>query len=128
MVCLKGIISLCWSNDTRPKKQQLITNKFSICFSFSLFSYAFVIQLHQVSFNRIPQLRVAEPAEEAEEGFGWIIQFRIVYLVSCLDLLPTNNDQPTTILKFNAIFGIALHNSSRVSFECSIAFLPRAVI
>ena len=72
----------CRSDDAWPKKQEHIDKEFSIRFSFSKFFYTLLIQLHQISFDAISQLRMAKPSEEVEKELGrFIIQFHCLLLL-----------------------------------------------
>ena len=123
------------SDNTGSEKVNNINYKSNISFKPSTFNFPLLIQFYQISLYVLQQLRMAVPAEESEgETRGSILHNHFkscsLLVLGCSEIQSrtTNNNQPVTIFIFQATFGIALHNSSRVLFEYSIAFLPRAVI
>ena len=78
------------------EQEKYINSKFQVRFSLSKFFQPFPIQLYQIPFNIIPQLRMAEPSEEAEGEIWWSILLQI-FFISKVDSLPAGKGRLTNL-------------------------------
>src|SRR5882672_8704970 len=107
-------IAFYGSDDARTEKLYYVEEVSQVGFSFPGFDETRAINLHQVAFDIIHYPGFAIPAEQFDKE----ARRSVMLFHSC------------RLRQFvrKTVFGIAFQKSSLVDFECSMAFLPRAVI